>query len=299
MHYKRMAALFTEGKKLFAAGQNVVEGLSQNDDTSRRLAIEIAYSLQSGSYTEFSASELAKTVRLESHSIVEPLLRAHKIETLLDCGTGEGTRWLDFAYPTQHLYCLDASFHRLLYCRQNLGTVEAIAKASVIKGNMVSLPFSPGSVDAVFSCHAIEPNTERDAQLIIEQMFSTARRLVVIMEPNYRDARPEMKARMERHGYARNIWDAALAQQGYTVIAEGVFETATNPLNRTSYLIACRDRTPPMPESVYSSSVNQSPLRRLDDLWLDANDCMAFPILNGINCFAPEDAVFVGCQPRG
>ncbi|MBX2806319.1 MAG: class I SAM-dependent methyltransferase [Hyphomicrobiales bacterium] len=295
MHYEQIAAMFAKGKKLFAAGQNVVNGLSADEDT-RRLAIEISYSLQSGSYTDYSKSDFAAAIREEGHRMIEPILRDHNVGSILDCGTGEGTRWFGFNYPTQRMYCLDASFHRLVYCKRNLREIDAIANASVIKGNMVKLPFAEASVDAVFTCHSIEPNTDRDASCIIEQIFGIARKLVVIMEPNYRDAEPEMKARMEAHGYARNIWDVALNQPDYDIIDQGSFENVPNPLNRTSYIVARRRRVPQL-QDILVSPIDGIPLTRHESAWIDGNSCMAFPIFNGIHCLAPEDAVFVGCNP--
>lgn len=290
--------MYAEGKRLFAAGENVVEGLSRGDETRRRAAIEIAYSLQSGEYTRFSKMPIAEATRNEGHRLVEPILKAHAIQSILDCGAGEGTRWFDFAYPTRELYCLDASFHRMTYCRRNIERVASFEKTTFIKGNMTSLPFAKGSVDAVFTCHAVEPNSDADAELILRQIFAIARKLVILLEPNYRDADPDMRARMEMHGYARNIWDVALAQPGFELLAHGTLCQSPNPLNKTSYLIFKRTISIEPAQAPFISPIDGNSLHiDGDNLLVDQNLCFAFPIVQNIYCLAIEDGIFVGCNP--
>jgi len=290
--------LFAEGSALYAAGENVVEGLSRAYPGKRAAAIEIAYSLQSGSYTAFAGDPAAIASRREGHAIVEPLLARHGIRTALDCGAGEGTRWFDFGHRLDHIYALDASFHRMSICRRNLEGQPFAAAVTAIKGNMLALPFVPQSVDAVFSCHAVEPNTDADAATIIEQMFTIARRLVVMLEPDYRAAGPEMRARMERHGYARNIWAESEAQPGFDLLAEGTLENSVNPLNATSYRVfARREPVADEPTDVLASPLDKSPLRSSGDVMLDAAACFGFPVIAGIVCLAREDAIFLGCDP--
>lgn len=291
--------MFAEGARLYAKGQNVVEGLTARFPASRSAAIEIAYSLQSGSYTAYAGEPLAIASRREGHAIVEPFMASHGIRTVLDCGAGEGTRWLDFAAPVERIYALDASYHRMVICRRNLAAQVFAGDVVAIKGNMLTLPFVPQSVDAVFSCHAVEPNTDADAAIIIRQMFQIARRLVVMLEPDYRSAGPEMRARMERHGYARNISAESERQPGFELLAEGVLQTSVNPLNATSYRVfARREPTLQSVSHVLASPLNGSRLTHSGNAMIDALRCFGFPIIADIACLAPEDAIFLGCDPH-
>jgi hypothetical protein len=289
--------MFDEARRLFERGENVVEALGAAGNDERRIAIEIAYSLQSGSYTKFAETEVARATRREGHNLVAPFMKDLGIASVLDCGAGEGTRWFDFTSPIEHLYCLDVSMNRMTYCNKNIYYIPGITNYTCIKGNMTSLPFAPRAVDAVFSCHAIEPNTDHDTADIIRQMFTIARKMVVILEPNYRDASPEMRARMERHGYARNIWDEAERQAGFELVAEGKFINTANPLNRTSYMILKRTAVGESGPYVPASPLDGTQLSRRPQILLDENNCFCFPVVGDILCLDPEDAIFVGCDP--
>ena len=286
--------LFRLAREVYARGDNVVEHLIAREGAERRVAIEIAYALQSGTYTAFAESEIARRTRQEGHAILEAALARTDCRTLLDCGAGEGTRWLDFAHPLAELVLLDASWSRLSFAPRNLAKVPSVASAILVKGDMLAPPFAPASFDAVFTSHSVEPNTDADAAAIVRGLFVLARRTVVMFEPNYRDAHPAMRARMERHGYARNIWDCAHAQQGWRCTAEGSFEVSPNPDNRTSYMVFEREMPLEGTGHAWAAPVSGRALRETDDGFLDEDGCFAYPRIGGIACLAEEDGVFVG-----
>lgn len=291
------ARLYGIARETLARGGNIVERLTRGHGADRRVAIEIAYALQSGSYTAYAETDTAVATRREGHAILEPVVAGHGIATMLDCGAGEGTRWFDFAAPLDHLVLLDASWHRLRYARANLAKVRAVAQASCVKADMLNLPFAPLSFDGVFTSHAVEPNTDEDSERIIESLFATARRAVVMFEPNYRDAHPEMRARMDTHGYARNIWDVAHAQRGFDCIAEGTFEVSPNPDNRTSYMVFVRKEPPTAVPIRHVAPVSGAPLAEFEGHLVDADGCFGYPVIGGIACLAEEDGVFLGYSP--
>lgn len=292
------ARLFTLARDLIARGENIIHGLTKNENAPRTTAIEIAYALQSGSYSEYAKTETAALSRREGHAIVEPLLAEHGCRTMLDCGAGEGTRWLDFTAPLDQLTLLEGSWARLTFAPSMLGRVPSVASYQMIKGNMMSIPFAPGSFDAVFTSHALEPNTDANAAHIIQSMFAIARKLVVLFEPNYRNAHPAMRDRMEQHGYARNIWDVAEAQSGFTCIATGDFKVSPNPDNKTSYLVMRRDvPLPDMPAKLIAPG-SGTPLFETPDGYQCIDGSFAYPVLSGIACLSEEDGVFLGTEAQ-
>lgn len=297
MTHAQKASHFRLAAQAYAEGRNVVELLTREHGVDRSVAIEIAYALQSGSYTDYARTETARLTRREGHAILGKVIRETRSRTVLDCGAGEGTRWLDFDHPLDRLALLDASWHRLVYARRNLQDVPAIAAAEFIKANMLRLPYAPGSFDLVFTSHAIEPNTDHDAELIIASLFRTARKAVVLFEPNYRDAPPRMRERMDRHGYARNIWDVACGQPGFTCVASGDFEVSPNPDNRTSYLAFTRDDPLPARDECLVSPTTGTALRPIDGAFADNDGCFAYPVIGEIMCLTEEDGIFIGCPP--
>jgi hypothetical protein len=187
----------------------------------------------------------------------------------------------------------------MTYCKNNLAQLNNFGEKIFIKANMFSMPFAPLSVDAVFSFHAIEPNGDADSRTIINQIFRIARKLVVLFEPNYREASEEMKQRMIHHQYACNIWNETDEQPGFTIIEEGRNSHSVNPENATSYRIFKRDEAAPdVPTTVpFLSPVNRRPLMLRPDCLADVDGCFAFAKIAGIYCLAPEDAIFTGLRP--
>lgn len=286
--------LFKIARAVLARGGNMIEHLTGKEGVDRRLAIEIAYALQSGSYTRYAATPTAIATRRESHAILEPLLREHDCHTLLDCGAGEGTRWLDFAGELRLLTLLDASWSRLAQAPRHLETLPGVSQYRLIKGDMKALPFAQASFDAVFTSHAVEPNTDEDAAAIVASLFRQAGRLVVMFEPNYRAAHTAMRTRMERHGYARNIWDVAFAQPGWTNVCEGRMEVSPNEDNHTSYMAFRRDDPVTVPHPRYRDPASGLLLHAHAGALADEAGCMAYPMVGGIACLGAEDAIFIG-----
>lgn len=290
--------LFTKAREIMARGENVIEGLTQEEDAPRTAAIEIAYALQSGSYTEYSKTEMAALTRREGHAILEPLLKEYGCETLLDCGAGEGTRWLDFGAALNELTLLDASWARLKFAPAILAQVPSVESFDLIKGNMMALPFAPGSFDAVFTSHAVEPNTNENAENIVRNLFNMARKLVVLFEPNYRDAHPEMRKRMDRHGYAQNTWDVAEAQAEFSIVAQGSFEFSPNPDNRTSFIALCRNEPLPNTGTRMRAPGSEIDLYDTPDGYRCVDGSFAYPRIDGVACLAEEDGIFLGASSQ-
>ena len=153
--------LFRVARDVYNSGQNVVNHLVTVEATDRRTAIEIAYALQSGTYTDYATTDVAAQTRREGHALLGPALRETGCRTLLDCGAGEGTRWLDFDHAIEQLTLLDVSWSRLSYASANLAKVPAIRSVELVKADMLAPPFAPASFDAVFTSHAVEPNVNR------------------------------------------------------------------------------------------------------------------------------------------
>lgn len=294
---KLFSELFQHAKNCQIDGRNIIEALREMEPDCRREAIEISYSLQSGSYTEFSSNDISRQVRGEILDIVWSHLNMEGCNNLLDCGIGEGTKWLDSTGSLDAFYGFDASFHRMLYCKENLAELVGLGKKYFIKANMMAIPFTNESVDAVVTMHAIEPNSDEDAKAIIGQIFGIARKLVIMFEPDYRSASAAMRKRMERHAYARNIWDESDQQPGFRLLAEGRLDTVVTPHNETSYRVFKRKEVPgPPPKTPYCSPINGRPLSVGSDCLIDDAQCFCFPRLAGLYCLAPEDAIFVGTR---
>lgn len=282
--------------RAFNAGENVVNTILSRFPDAKQEAIEIAYELQAGSYTANRDTTVSLAYRREQHDLladrVFPRLNAHRNATLLDAGTGEGTGWYGFEFgpsPVGELHAVDISLRRLDYVQQNVALPRD--HLSVVRADILNLPYWPKSFDLVVTMHAIEPNGGREHEAVNKLAGLTAD-LLCLFEPDYRAASPEGRARMEKLQYGLEIFQAAHALTDFDVLFEQPLSSVTNPLNPTT--VICLKRK----NSSKGTLRRRSPLSGLDlvrreDHFTEAGPGASaiFPIISGIQCMRRSDAV--------
>lgn len=290
---REMTSLAT---RAFDAGENVVNTILSRFPDAKQEAIEIAYELQAGSYTANRDTPVSLAYRGEQHDIladrVFPRLTTDRNAILLDAGTGEGTGWYGFEFgnsPVGELHAVDISLRRLDYVRQNVAFTRD--RLSVVRADLLDLPYWPKSFDVVVTMHAVEPNGGREHEAVNKLADLTAD-LVCLFEPDYRSASPEGRARMEKLGYGLEIFEAAHALADFEVLFEQPLASVTNPLNPTTVICLKRKK------SSKGSLRRKSPLSDLD--LISREDHFAetgpgasavFPIVSGVECMRRSDAV--------
>lgn len=295
-YFERRREMTVLATNAFDAGDNVVNTILSRFPDAKQEAIEIAYELQAGSYTANRDTPVSLAYRREQHEILSlqvfPRLTQQDGATLLDAGTGEGTGWYGFDFkssPVASLHAVDISLRRLDYVRQNIGLSGE--RLSVVRADLLDLPYWQKSFDAVVTMHAIEPNggKEHDA---VSRLAGLTSDILCLFEPDYRNASPEGRARMEKLGYGLEIFEAAHALTDFDVLFETRLSSVTNPLNPTS--VICLKRKHPARGIIR----RKSPLSNLDlvergDHYAESGPGASaiFPVVSGIECLRQSDAV--------
>lgn len=282
-------------REALSQGKNMIATLDEATDLPHARCIEIAYALQSGTYTATKDTEVAKAYRQAVHNILLPLCQSHHVETLFDCGTGEGNMWCDFTHPLSRFVGLDLSLHRLLWAARNLQGAS-FEQTTLCKGDMASLPFGKHSFDLVVTMHALEPNAS--AKDLVPALAARTRDLLVLFEPNYREASAAQRQRMETLGYARDIWDCADALNDFECLASAPLDVTVRADNQTYVVILKRKIPLPRSDFTWQNPLTHSPLLEVDETLVDEEGCFFFPKFKDIFCLAPEDAVFAGLSPQ-
>jgi hypothetical protein len=291
------ARALADGLKLarerLEAGENMIEALTAQTDLSPLERIEIAYALQSGSYTEARDLPAAKAYRREIQSRLARWLGEQDCRTVLDLGAGEGTAWHGWTAPLDHLALVDLSLNRLSWAKDNVADAP-IKQLSLVKGDMGAPPACVAGFDAVVTMHAMEPNGP-SAKALVDGAASCAARLLVLFEPDYESAHAAMRTRMERHNYARDIFAAARALDGFTEAEAGRLDHPVNPDNATSFIVLARTEPPARnAEGLLADPLTRQALTPVRGGHRDGAGDFLYPELEGVACLAPEDAVLLG-----
>lgn len=274
-------------------GANMMDALTTGTGLDRRACIEIAYALQSGGYTAGRDSDAACAYRAEIHRELAPLLERHQCRSVLDLGAGEGTAWRGWTGALDHLCLLDLSLNRLRWASANLAGIP-VRETSLVKGDIAHPPAAPLGFDAVTTMHALEPNGP-SAHALVDAAASCAARLLVLFEPDHDSAPPQMRARMERHGYARDIFQAAQALDGFEIVARKRLSNPVNPDNATSLIVLARTSPPDRPApGRLADPLTRRALTAIPGGFEDAAGALIYPVLQGVACLAPGDGVLLG-----
>ena len=190
--------------KAFKNGKNIVNTLNKLG-VNKSDCIEIAYEIQAGSYTkEFNNFELERNKAL--HSIINKVITLNGIDTVGVFGIGEAMNWIGYEEGSiNKLFGVELSFSRLQFAYKNLNKISGIKSFQLIKGDATENIFNKNSFDIAITMHCLEPNGNKQGASILKNVVDSASKYVVMFEPDYETAHKEMKERMIKNDYVRNI----------------------------------------------------------------------------------------------
>ena len=284
-----------ELQRLYKAGENITRLLRDEAGSDRNSdqMIEIAYDLQTGSYIAgMENPAFADHKRAYSKEIADTILRLCKPATVLEAGVGEATTLsgvLANLGVGVESYGFDLSWSRVAYARGWLKS-NGIETTTLCTGNLFHIPFADNSIDVVYTSHSVEPNGGNEAP-ILKELYRVAAKYVVLLEPGYELASQEARARMESHGYCRNLVGSA-EQLGYEVLEHKLFPHCANPLNPTALTILKKAPQGETPAHVLACPRFKTPLERVDGMLFSPEALSVYPVMGGIPCLRPDNAIF-------
>jgi|TARA_B110000879_G_C11019692_1_gene450426 SAM-dependent methyltransferase len=147
--------------KLKTRNVNYRKYLIKNTKLSISEITRLSYDLQSGDYIKnykiLKRNKKNYKIFQKNMKELNERINFKKIKTILDFGTGEGTKLpyiLKFNKNVKKIYACDISFNRLRYAndflKKNLNKKE-ISKLSIFCNKDFELPFKSNSIDIVFT----------------------------------------------------------------------------------------------------------------------------------------------------
>lgn len=290
-----------ELRAAYRRGENITKLLNNSSiGLERSEVIEVAYDVQSGSYTQ---AALENPKRLEQYALeISDLCKDHWLvgDVILDCGAGELTTLsaLSHHLPAQSkLLACDISLSRLRVGRRFAERVmkgELAYELNLFVADMACMPLADSSVDVVFTSHALEPNHGREAELL-GQLLRIARRKLLLFEPSWENATPEIKSRMEEHGYVRDL-PKYIEEAGGGLVSVEALPNSLNSLNPTFCYVVEKKANSQFTESAsstFSCPRSGTLLYKHHGYWWSAEGGWAYPEIDGIACLRTKHGVLM------
>lgn len=185
-----------------------------------------SYDMQSGSYVRNFEKDETNTYWYKTKKIVLKNSEYRKIRLdflaekfkkfiplndnaiILEAGTGESTTLilLTQALSQNFQYMgFDISLSRVQVGRSFCGKNNFYPK--LFCADMLNIPLADNSVDVVFTSHAIEPNTNKELEILTE-LTRVSSQYLILIEPSYELGNEETKQNIEKHCYIKNLKQA-------------------------------------------------------------------------------------------
>lgn len=156
-------------------------------------------------------------------------------------------------------------------------------------GDLFSIPLLDNSVDLVYTCHAIEPNGEKEID-ILKELYRVSRKYLILLEPTYELASEEAKQRMKEHGYITNLYQSAV-DLGYEMEEYSLYGMNSNPLNPTGFLVIKKKVVKTEKNGGLCCPWTKTKLELIDDAYYSKKSLLAYPVIGGIPCLTKQNAV--------
>ena len=296
-------------KELFDSNVNIMEYFRKNNNTdyNSSYALLASYDQQAGSYIKMLESDEIRN-NYHVNSVQTPMthkkfvdmycsqiakrLEPLDFETVLDAGIGEATILLNIAKHLNNkqlkFYGFDISASRIKVAKEYCKTHSFSPNLFVC--DMKHIPLQDNSIDLVYTNHAVEPNTNKEYE-IISELFRVCKKYLVMCEPSYELGNPETKANIEKHKYIKNLKQAVDALDGkllkYELLPVGTF--ANQP---AIYIIEknhTRDITNNKPG--FACPVCRKKLLQKNGENFCENCGLVYPIIDNIEILNPDNSI--------
>ena len=226
--------------EIYKSGGNIIQFLkSKKSDSLNNLEdILISYDFQAGSYIEFVKAnpeyieKYSKLIANEFEKLNIPF------DSVIEVGVGEATTLANVVTNLKtnipNAMGFDISWSRIHYGNQYLKE-KNLNNVNLFTGDLFNIPLGDNSVDIVYTSHSLEPNGGKE-KAALEELYRITNKYMILFEPAYELGNDEAKARMDSHGYVKNLVGIA-KELGYKVIENRLSELCANKLNPTQIII--------------------------------------------------------------
>lgn len=287
-------------RKAYAQNINITKLLSAQDGIEREEVIEVAYDLQSGSYTSAAISdpERLHLYAKEIYDLSGEFIDRHT--SMLDCGAGELTTLSALSHHLpehMRLTACDISLSRLHVGRrfaERFMREDLARNLTLFVADMAFMPLANNSVDAVFTSHALEPNHGRET-ILLSELLRIARHHLILFEPSWENATESIKSRMAEHGYIRDL-PRHIEQAGGRLLSVKALPHSLNPMNPTyCYVVevANKSRSQESYDNTFQCPCSGYSLQKRSNYWWSSEGGLAYPEIEGISCLRPKHGILM------
>ena len=286
-------ALIQKIRDIYARGENVLRFLEQNSNMNDWESIMISYDFQAGTYTKLAA-EKKEYFDAYTAAIAAAIPDLHAQRSILEVGVGEATVMNPLMakidpHGTMRKQGFDISWSRVRYAKQN--ALAAGNNSDFFTANLFNIPLPDNSVDIVYTSHSLEPNGGKEKEALRE-LYRVANHYVVLLEPDYENATPQGRERMQHHGYVKDLARHA-AELGFEVVTNRAFDVSINPLNPTGLTIIRKATTTAVAADGFICPITRTQLSPCGGALFSREAGLIYPIIDGIPCLL-EGAVILG-----
>ncbi len=283
-----------EMRQMYDEGANLIEYLKNQgyDKDTLSEAIMISYDIQSGSYTR--SDEQKPEVRENyTDALAKVLNQLDGFSSIMEAGVGEATTLSRLLPKLQQqnytAYGFDISWSRIKYAQANC-IKRLLQQVKLFTGDLFSIPIQSSAVDIVYTLHSLESNGGREKEAL-QELYRVASSYLVLLEPMYEWASEEGKARMDKFGYIKNLYDI-IKELNYNVVEYRLLEYSVNPLNPTGLIIIKKEKSTEQDlESPLACPITKYSLSKEKDCYYSKEGLLAYPIIDSIPCLLPQNAV--------
>jgi len=289
---KEVYKYLSDLKKLYENGENIVQYLLSNyKELSKIESIMISYDLQAGSYTDAYNLSPDKKIKY-CKELVKKLSKLDYCDSVLNVGVGEATILGTFISLVENrpkeIYGIDISWSRVYKAIEFMSRFD-IENFQFMTGDLFQSPFMDNSIELVFTNHSLEPNGGREEEAL-KELYRISNKYLVINEPCYEWASDQGKARIEKHGYVKDLHLVA-RKLGYEILSHEPYENPVSALNPTSCLIIKKECDKSTPQNRLACPITQTELDLRNGYLFSRKSLLSYPIIENIACLTPSSMI--------
>ena len=278
-------------REVYSKGENMMEFLRESHSTINDIeSIMISYDFQAGSYIKI-ASENGDYIKRYTGAIMSELKSLGPFTSIMEVGVGEAT----LMSPLMQQLDVDNKLNKfgfdISWSRIRFGQAHALQHSQTIKlftANLFDIPLPDNSIDVLYTSHSLEPNGGFE-KVALSELYRVAKNYIMLLEPDYETGSSEIKERMSKHGYVKNLANHAI-ELGYEVVSDRPFEVCINPLNPTRLTII-RKNSKSGSAAEFVCPITKTPLSKINGNWYSKETGLVYPDIDGIPCLLEQHAI--------